>query len=101
MRFTNGPLNAIYAQVWDEDLGEVSRWVTLRTLSRPAAALPAASLPSWIWELYLMAVRAQVELRASNVGVYVPAHSTDAEDRLAYHVSEMVLANSRMCKGSS
>ena len=62
MRSTNGPINAVYARVWDGDLlGKVRRLVTLHTLSRP-----------------------KVELRASEVVVYVPAISTNAEDLLAY-----------------
>ena len=61
MRSTNGPLNAVYARVRDVDLGKVRRLVTLHTLSRP-----------------------KVELRASEVVVYVPAISTNAEDLLAY-----------------
>ena len=61
MRSTNGPLNAVYARVRDGDLGNVKRLVTLHTLSRP-----------------------KVELRASEVVVYVPAISTNAEDLLAY-----------------
>ena len=101
MRFTNGPLNAVYAWLLDKDMGKVSRWLTLHTLCHPAAAFPAACWSSRIPELSLLAVCSKVELQASKVGVYVPAHSTDAEDRLAYGVSEMVLAISRMCDGSS
>ena len=67
MHSTKGPLNAVYARMRDGDLGEVKRLVILRTLSRPAAALPAARLPSWIRELSLLAVPSQVELRASKV----------------------------------
>ena len=85
----------------DEDLGEVRRQVTLHTLFRPAVALPAAHLPCPIRELSLLAVCAQVEPWASEVGVNVPAHSTNAEYRLAYGVSEMVLAFSRIFNGPS
>ena len=67
-RVATGPLDAIYARVRDRDLGEVRHWVTVNTLSRPAAAFPAARLPSRIRELSLLAVRTQVELRASEVG---------------------------------
>ena len=80
--FAHGPLNTVYAWVRDEDLGKVRRRVTRHTLFRPAVALPAAHLPCLIRELSLLAVRAQV-------------------DRLAYGVSEMVLAFIRMCNGPS
>ena len=68
------------------DLGEVRRLVTLCTLSSPAAALPAACLPSRIREFSLLDLCAQLELGAPDVSVYVPTNSTDAEDQLAYGI---------------
>ena len=84
-----------------EDLCKVRLWFTLRTFPLPAAVLPAARLLSWMQELSLLYVHAQVELCASEVGINVPTHSTDAEDRLAYGVLKMVLAISLLCDGSS
>ena len=63
------PLNTVYARVRDEDLGELRHWVTLCTLLNPTAVLSTARLPSRIQELSLMAVRAQVEVQASKVGI--------------------------------
>ena len=90
------PLGSVYAQVRDKDLGEVRRRVTLRTLSHPATALPAAHLPSCITELFVLAVCAQMEVRASKVGIYMPVNDADTEEQLVYGVLEMVLAISRI-----
>ena len=93
-------MTAVYARVWVKDLGKVRRRVNLRTLLYPAAFLPAARLSSQIRDLSLLAVCAQIEGRASKVGICLPAHDSDAEERLAYSVSKMILAISKICDSS-
>ena len=68
-----GPMDAVYARVRDDDLGKVRRRVTLHTHLYPAAALPAACLPSQMRELSFLAVCMQAKARASKVGISLPS----------------------------
>ena len=94
---SSGPMSTVYARVRDEELVKVRHRVTMHTLLLSAAAVPAARLPSRILKLSLTVVRAQVAVRASEMGVLLPVHDNSVEERLANGVSEMVLAMSRMC----
>ena len=51
-------------------------------------------------DLSLADVHAQVELRATKMGVPLPVYDEAVEKQLAYGVTEMVLDMSRMCDGS-
>ena len=84
-------MDAVYAWVQDEDLGEVRCQVTLRTLLYPNAALPAARLPSRIQEPSLLAVRAQVAVWVVKEGTSLSAHDAVVEEQLAYAISDMVM----------
>ena len=85
------PMDAVYAWVQDEDLGEVRCQVTLRTLLYPNAALPAARLPSRIQEPSLLAVCAQVGVWVVKEGTSLSAHDAVVEEQLAYAISDMVM----------
>ena len=88
------PLRRVLATLIDtmncvrvEELGEVRRWVAMHTLLHPAATVPAR-LQSWILELSLADVRAQVELRATKMGLPLPVHDDTVKERLPYAVLE-------------
>ena len=51
-------------------------------------------------DLSLADVHAQVELRATKMGVPLPVYDDAIKKQLAYDVTEMVLDMSRMCNGS-
>ena len=74
--------------------------MAMPTLLHPAATAPAVRLPSWIMDLSLADVHAQVELRATKIAVPLPVYDEAVEKQLAYGVTEMVLDMSRMCDGS-